>query len=158
MQIYTIGKDAAVEDVPHAICRLLRIDFVPTRDRFAVAAVLPARFRPRPDLMSSLVGKVAPEPGAARGIGAGAVSILVREGYADLNTELADARREALAAELSETGSVAENLNLDVAERADWFLVSDAAAYITRQDYVVDGGTTAGSLPAALPNKAEVER
>ena len=158
MQICTIGKDAAVEDVPHAICRLLRIAFVPTRNRFAVTAALPARFRPRPDVMSSLAGKIALVTGAARGIGAGTVSALVREACADLNIAIVDARGEALAAELSEAGSVAEFLNLDVAERADWFLVSDAAAYITRQDYIVDGGTTAGSPPAVLPNKVEVER
>ena len=78
--------------------------------------------------MGQIDGKVALVTGGANGIGAAIARTFAREGGSIVLTDLDDARGEALAAELVQTGARALYLQQDVTDERRWPQVIDAVA------------------------------
>ena len=70
--------------------------------------------------MGQVEGKVALVTGGASGIGAACVETLAREGAKVVLTDLDDARGEALAARIRDSGGEARFLHQDVTDEARW--------------------------------------
>jgi NAD(P)-dependent dehydrogenase (short-subunit alcohol dehydrogenase family) len=88
--------------------------------------------------MGQVQGKAALVTGAASGIGAACARALARGGAAVMLTDLDDARGEALADELRQSGATAQYLHQDVTDEARWAeVVAACEARLGKLDVLV---------------------
>ena len=98
--------------------------------------------------MGQVQGKVALVTGAAAGIGAACARVLAREGARVVLTDLDDARGEALAGSLRDTGAEALYLHQDVTEEERWAeVVAETERRFGRLDVLVSNAGIAIVCP-----------
>jgi NAD(P)-dependent dehydrogenase (short-subunit alcohol dehydrogenase family) len=109
--------------------------------------------------MGQVQGKAALVTGAASGIGAACARALAQGGAAVMLTDLDDARGEALAAELRQSGATAHYLHQDVTDEPRWVeVVAACEAQLGKLDVLVSNAGIGIIVPLVEMPLAEWRR